>query len=331
MHLHRFFRATLALCVLASIPSISAACSVCRCGDPTFNALGTDIFASGQFRLALDYESLEKSQGSDADEHAEAESRALASTIGAFPLAHGDEEHGGREELTETRWVATASYGFTDRFQIVGRVPWSRREIRSRSESISASGLGDPEFYGIFRLWSAPWKEGMGRSSWISVFAGVKTPWGENDAASDGERLDEHVQPGTGSTDLFGGLSAARLLTERSTIYGSIQFRRTDRNDHGYLYGDSVLANLGYEQKLGERWDGALELNARDAGRDEMDADGEEDPNTGGSILFVQPRLLVHLGHNVVARLAVQIPIYDDLEGEQEEKSVVNLGLTTSF
>ncbi len=62
-----------------------------------------------------------------------------------------------------------------------------------------------------------------------------------------------------------------------------------------------------------------------------MDADGEEDPNTGGSILFVQPRLLVHLGHNVVARLAVQIPIYDDLEGEQEEKSVVNLGLTTSF
>ena len=76
-----------------------------------------------------------------------------------------------------------------------------------------------------------------------------------------------------------------------------------------------MLANLGYERKLGERWDAALELNARDAGRDEMDADGEEDPNTGGAILFLSPRLLVDLWRNLVARLAVQIPVWDDLEG----------------
>jgi len=330
MQLRYFKAAAIALFAAALLPSVTAACSVCRCGDPTFNALGTNFFTSGQFHLALDYEYLEKSQGADPEHH-EAEALAASSGLAAFPLPHGDEEHGGREELTESRFVITASYGFSERFQGVVRIPWSQREISSTSESTSASGLGDPEIYGIFRLWSAPWKEGMGRSSWVSILAGVKTPWGDNDAASGGERLDEHVQPGTGSTDWFAGLSAVHLLDERSTIYGSAQYRNTDRNDHGYLYGDSVLANLGYERKLGERWDAALELNARDAGRDEMDADGEEDPDTGGAILFFSPRLLVDLGRNIVARLAVQIPVWDDLEGEQEEKTVLNLGVTATF
>ena len=63
----------------------------------------------------------------------------------------------------------------------------------------------------------------------------------------------------------------------------------------------------------------------------EMDADGEEDPDTGGAILFLSPRLLVDLGRSFVARLAVQIPIWDDLNGEQKEKTVVNLGVTATF
>lgn len=330
MHLRHFKAAAIALFASALFPALAAACSVCRCGDPTFNALGTNIFTKGQFHLALDYEYLEKSQGSDAEHHEE-ESVALASQLGAFPLPHGDEEHGGREELTESRMVVTASYGFTERFQAVARIPWSRREIASSTESSSASGLGDPEIYGIYRLWSSPWREGLGRSSWVSLVAGVKTPWGENQAVQDGERLDEHVQPGTGSTDWFGGLSAVHLFDARSTLYGSLQYRQPDRNDFGYLYGDIFLANVGYERKFGERWDLALEANARDAGRDEIDADGEEDPDTGGAILFLSPRLLVDLGKGIVARLAVQIPVWDDLNGEQEEKSVFNIGVTATF
>ncbi len=171
----------------------------------------------------------------------------------------------------------------------------------------------------------------MGKRSWISLLAGVKTPWGENRASAAGERLDEHVQPGTGSTDLFGGFSAVHLLDLRSTLYGSVQYRRTDRNEFGYLYGNTFLANLGYERKLSARWDAALELNGRDAGRDEIDAGGEEDPNTGGVLLVLAPRLLVDLGKSVVARLAVQVPVYDGLNGAQKEKTVLNFGITATF
>lgn len=315
--------------LLACTPS--AACSVCRCGDPTFNALGTNVFARGQFQIAFDVERLEKEQGADAPESTSLPA-LLEARLTPTPLGHEDmEDHAGRETLKETRLVLTASYAFSDRFRAVVRLPWSRRELSSTAESVSVDGLGDPEIYGLFRLWSAPWRQGLGRGSWVSLVAGAKTPWGSNDEARDGVRLDEHVQPGTGSTDPFAGLSAVHLLDELSTIYGSFQARRPGRNDAGYHYGDALLANVGYERKLGKRFDAALELNARDARRDEIDRDGEEDPDTGGRIVFLSPRLLVDLGRGLVARLTVQVPIYDDLDGHQEEKTVVDLGLTASF
>ncbi|MGE0640996.1 MAG: hypothetical protein AB7G12_13175 [Thermoanaerobaculia bacterium] len=323
---------TAAACALVALMASSVpagACSVCRCGDPTFNALGTGIFERGQFRLALDWERLEKSQGADDAEPGETH---LGATSGLRTIASAHEgEHGGREELTEERLVVTLSYAPTERLELVGRLPWSRRELREEGESTSASGAGDPEFYALFRLWSAEWQQGLGRRSWLSLVGGLKTDWGENEQRRAGERLDEHLQSGTGSVDPFAGLSFVHLLDATSSLYGSAQYRRPGRNDSGYRYGDALLANAGYERKLGTRFDGTIELNYRDAAPDEIDPEGETDPDTGGAILFVSPRLLLHLGRSIVARVAVQIPVWDGLDGEQEEKTVINLGITASF
>lgn len=301
-----------------------AACSVCRCGDPTFNALGTDVFEAGRFRLALDVEHLEKEQGL-AEHEAEAPgARGLAAHVAA-------DEAGAVERLVETRSVLTLAYGFSERFQLVGRLPWSRRELSGEGEAVTADALADPELYGMLRLWSSPWQEGLGRRSWLSLVAGVKTAWGKNDARRGGERLDEHAQAGTGTTDPFAGLSFVHLLDASSTLYASAQYRRTGRNGSGYRYGAATLANFGYERKLSERWDATVELNARHAARDEVDASGEEDPNTGGSIAFLSPRVLVDLGGRVVGRLGAQFPVLDALEGEQEEKAVWSVGVTVQF
>ena len=91
------------------------------------------------------------------------------------------------------------------------------------------------------------------------------------------------------------------------------------------------MANLGYERKLGKRLDATLELNYRDADRDRVDASGTEDPNTGGALLYVTPRLLFDFGRGLVGRLAVQVPAYRDLNGEQTERAVANVGLTVLF
>ena len=296
------------LLLLVLTPSPARSCSMCRCGDPTFNALGTDIYSPGAFRLAVDWDRMEKSQGPPEESESQ-----VANTV-----------------------TATVSYSLGERLNVVARVPYSFRSLTDSmdgvSETTDAHGLADPEFFVWFRLWASPLEAGIGRRSWVSVQVGVKTPWGQDDLTGpDGDRLDEHVQPGTGSTDVFAGLGGLYMLDSVSSVFGSVQYRWTGTNRYGYQYGRIFLANLGYERKLGSVVDAVLELNDRWAGEDTVDSSGERDPDTGGSILYVTPRVLVRLWGGLVARGAVLIPTFKDLNGYQAEKAIVSAGLTWSF
>ncbi len=317
----RLFAFALGAAAFASFVLASPAlgCSMCRCGDPTFNALGTDVYAQGNFRIAIDGERFEKEQA--VSEHHGPEDGTVESTDG--------EEHTASEAQVERRVTATLSYAF-DRVNLVARLPWSDRTLETIGEpgSESSNGLADPELYALVRLWSAPFVGDLGRRAWISAVGGVKTAWGENDLKSGGERLEEHLQPGTGSTDWFGGFSGVYLFDSRSSLFGSLQFRKMGTNDFGYRYGDVRLANLGYKRKLGKRLDASLEANYRDADRDRISAEEGIDPNTGGSVLYLSPRLSADFGHGLVGRLSFQIPVADNLDGDQTEKTVANFGLT---
>ncbi len=298
----------LLLALLAGAPP-AFACSICRCGDPTFNALGKEGVGQTGLRLALDWDEVNKTQGVSGGEFG---------------------------ELRERRVTLLAAYGFSDRFNLMVRVPSSERRLTESSdgstERSDTSGLADPEIYGQVRIWSSEFDAEVGiRASLYGVF-GVKTDWGRNDLTRDGERLDEHAQPGTGSTDWFGGLAGSYQLDRQSALFASAQYRRTGRNDSGYQYGHSVLLNLAYERKVATRWDAVIEANYRKAGRDEIDSVGTADADTGGSIIYITPRVLFDAGGGWVVRGAVQIPLSQSgLNGNQEEKTVVNFGITHLF
>jgi hypothetical protein len=294
-----------ALAVLAA-PHGADACSICRCGDATFNALGKDGFAAQGFRAAFDWERFDKDEGDPADE---------------------------AESQVENRFTGLLSYGFSEQLTLFARVPYSVRDLTSSAEGQApekahTSGLSDPEIYGQVRLWASRLGAGLGRRSSLSLTGGVKTPWGRNDARQDGERVDEHAQPGTGSTDVFGSLAFLYLVDRDSALFASSGYRHTGRNDYGYRYGSSFLANVAYEHKLGKVLDGVLELNFRDAGKDQVDADGSTNDSTGGSLLYLTPRLLASLGGGFVVRAAVQIPIARSLNGFQKERAVANVGIS---
>ncbi|HUM01237.1 MAG TPA: hypothetical protein VL084_03060 [Thermoanaerobaculia bacterium] len=290
------------------IPSRARSCSICRCGDPTFNALGTDVFSAGAFRIAVDWDRMEKSQGPPEESESQ-----VSNTV-----------------------TATVSYSFGDRLNLVARVPYSFKSLTGAMDGVPETtdthGLADPEFFAWFRLWASPLEAGIGRRTWVSVQVGVKTPWGQDDLTGpDGVRLDEHAQPGTGSTDVFAGLGGFYLLDVGSSLFGSAQYRWTGTNTYGYQYGRIFLANFGYERKLGPVVDAVLELNYRWAGEDTVDSSGEKDPDTGGSILYVTPRVLVNLGGGFVARASILIPTFRSLNGYQTEKAIASAGLTYSF
>jgi len=302
----RILLASTAALSLALSAQRAEACSICRCGDPTFNALGKDVTSEPGFRFAFDIDRFSKTQGSP------------------------DEQ----DSIVEDRYTAVGAYTLGNRALLVARVPFAQRTLDERVgdevERSEASGLGDPEFSAQIRLWSSPLNGDLGRRLSFSATAGVKTNWGENDIEKDGERLDEHVQPGTGSTDPFFGVSGYYLLNTKSSLFASAQRRLPGANDFGYQYGDISLLNFAYERKLTANLDSVLELNYRHAGRDRIDDSGEHDPDTGGSILYLTPRVLVNVG-GVVVRFAAQIPVSESLYGVQDEKPVYNVGFTRSF
>jgi len=53
--------------------------------------------------------------------------------------------------------------------------------------------------------------------------------------------------------------------------------------------------------------------------------------NCRGSVLYFTPRVILDLGKGLVGRLAVQVPVYRDLNGDQTERAVANVGLTYLF
>jgi hypothetical protein len=297
------------LAVLTCAPSSVLACSICRCGDPTFNALGKEGFTALGFRTALDWERFDKDEGNPAEES---------------------------ESQVENRFTALVSYGFAERFMLSARVPLSVRRLETsvpgeETEALSTSGVSDPEIYGQLRLWASRMRAGLGRRASLSFVAGVKTPWGENNVQHGGERADEHAQPGTGSTDAFGSLAFLYLIDEDSALFASTGYRHTGENDFGYRYGSSVTANLAYEHRLGGRLDGVVELNFRHAAKDRTEAQGTLDEDTGGALLYVTPRLLVSLGRGLVLRFGAQVPLMKDLNGFQTERAVANVGITYLF
>src|SRR3954466_1065776 len=95
------------------------ACSICRCGDPTFNAMGKEGVAQTGLRFALDWDQVDKTQGAA--------------------------EEGHLDNLREQRTTALLAYGLSDRFDLMARVPYSERSLSETEdgevETTRTSGL----------------------------------------------------------------------------------------------------------------------------------------------------------------------------------------------
>jgi hypothetical protein len=121
------------------------------------------------------------------------------------------------------------------------------------------------------------------------------------------------------------------IVDMKSSVFASVQYRRTGTNDFGYRYGSVTLLNAAYERKLSSAVDAVVDLNYRHAQKDRVNGVGDEDPNTGGDILYLTPRAVIDLGRGLAGRAAIQIPLVRALYGDQTERFVASLGLTYLF
>lgn len=226
------------------------------------------------------------------------------------------------------------SYGVIENFQ-VGLAIGYYDAVKAREAEFDP-GTGETEMV-TFNPdgWTDLWLTGKyrfyhGPLGHIAVLGGVKFPTGRNNVHnSEGERVEPSATAGSGAYDGAIGLAYSRFLTKQLTMDAGAQYTIRGEADD-FRLGDRIDAGLAVAYRLMEDIEKPFqpsvfaELNFRHLNKSEED--GDKDPNTGGSVLFVTPGVRARFGPNLSLTVAAPIPVYQDLNGEQLETDFKVLG-----
>ncbi len=177
-------------------------------------------------------------------------------------------------------------------------------------------GLTDLLLTGKYRVYRGP----IGQ---IALIGGVKIPTGRHDVRNNlGEQLEPSATAGSGSWDFVAGAAWSRYLTPQLTMDVSALYTiRTEHDD--FRLGDRFDAGVALAYRFTEdiehypQFGVFVEANVRHLAKSE-DA-GANDPNTGGTALFVSPGVRVGFSKQATFTVAPQLPVVQDLNGEQLE------------
>jgi hypothetical protein len=229
------------------------------------------------------------------------------------------------------------AYGITDDFQLAATTGYyyaSNFVSADRAaDGTVDSGTADPA--GLTDLWlTGKYRFVQGQPGNISAVAGIKLPTGRSDVTLDnGERLEPSSQPGSGAWDFQAGVAYSRFLTSRLTIDASLLYTFRTRRDE-FKVGDRFDGGMALAYRLTEdintfpQWSVFGELNSVWVEKDHPEEG--PNPNTGGFTVFLTPGARVRFTPHVALTLAPSIPVYQDLNGDQD-KTQFKAAATLSF
>ena len=297
----RLLRVGLAVAVLG-VARPALACSICGCGDPLLVA-SDPAAITGRLRLQLDTEYLRVDAGNEEDPSL-------------------------TDELTQWSFRLNAVYRPAELLSVSATLPVVSKDLRAVGGGTSASlsdvtGLGDLEVAARYALWRRV-NLGVGRVQELALSAGSSVPTGPNDLRSDGERIDEHGQPGRGAWGPFAGIHY-RYEQGRWLSFASLSGRVHSENGHAYTYGPALLWSVHGQYLPAKRIALDLGLDGRYAAVDEED--GATAENTGGTVLSAAPGVYLNALGGAWLFVRGQIPFYENLRGEQDQLPSVVTGI----
>jgi len=240
------------------------------------------------------------------------------------------DEEPGMEEEREHRVAGFALWRPLNRIAFLGRLPYNFKEITETPEGGTATtqrsnGLGDAELLALAGLVHT-----VGRvSTTLGVVGGVIAPTGSSNAKNGaGERLDAHLQPGTGAWSGTAGVNFA--LSGAGGIWDtSLLGRVNGTNSHDYHYGNVLLYNAGFTSRVWKNIQFLAQINGRSAKRDQRE-EGTLDENTGGTVTYASPGVRWYTAFGLTLEGAVQVPFQQSLYGVQTEHTTGRLTLSMS-
>ncbi|WP_428309782.1 hypothetical protein [Hydrocarboniphaga sp.] len=288
----------MAAALLLAAADPAAACSTCKCGDYTITLLGAEKPYSGRFRLGLDYLLRSETAGAGLDGQKTDEQRA---TLGL-------------------------AYSLTQDITLALQVPFVRKQIESPNlAKQSAQGLGDIDVTGRWVAYRSPGGD-SGRHL-AGLRAGLRLPTADQ-IKDHGELLDIDVQPDAGATvPSLGGWYGYYRYPWFATV-SATYFKYTEGHQD-FRGGDvaliSALAQYGITQSVALQ----LGVDARQSQKNQFS--GVDDPDSGGFLTMGFAGAALRIGDDFLINAGAQVPLIQNLNGEQDEDPALRVGVTYDF
>ncbi len=249
----------------------------------------------------------------------------------------GDDPSGAERDRTAWSANSVLGYGATGKLALFGVLPYVDKHLELIEDGArrarSARGLGDMRFLGRYTLFKKDWPQ---RTFRVAPFVGLEVPTGEDDESDSFGSLPANVQPGSGSWDPFGGV----VLT-----YQTLDFQvdaqvsyQANTEANGFEFGDVARLDASLQYRLWPR-----EINSGLPGfvyaifeanlvyKDNNQSAGAEDPNSGGTTLFIFPGLQ-YVTKRWIVEAGVQLAALQDLNGTAlEDDYIVRAGFRVNF
>ena len=217
----------------------------------------------------------------------------------------------------ENRTVVGVDHGFDRDLTLSALIPLVDRELESFGTKRGSSGLGDIALLAKYRLLREEFPQGGFN---VSLVGGAELPTGSTSERSGGLRLDPKLQPGSGAVNPFlafgGTYSIGRVRYDARTFYKLNLEGAQDYDPGNFLaLGASAAYRFLHKKYPGPSASAKLGLQWNHEGS--ATQSGSLLPNTGGEELLGQVSLGWHPVPQVDISLSVDVPLYQDLNGEQ--------------
>ena len=229
--------------------------------------------------------------------------------------------------------ISMLGYGITRDLAVFAVLPYTDKRLSmnmgGQGINRSQAGFGDAMFMGRYTAFEA---NATGHTFRIAPFLGVKAPTGNDHASDSLGRLPPMIRPGSGSWDWQGGAVASYQTLDWG---GDVQLAYQSNGEaNGFRAGAVTRLDLSVQRRL---WPGTLgtgvpgflygglETNLIHAARDRVP--GADDPNSGGTTLFLTPTLQ-YVTRKWVLEAGIQVPVSQRLNGTALKNDYI---LTTGF
>jgi hypothetical protein len=221
-------------------------------------------------------------------------------------------------------------YGFTEKFALIGVMPYLDKTLHVGGVERGDRGSGDSTLLARHQVWQV---DRPGETFRGQLLGGLKLPTGRDDERDTFGRLPQPLQLGSGSYDPIVAAVFSWQRLQWQADFDVVYKINTEANS--FRFGNTLAHDAAFQYRLRPQTlsasgvpsfvYGVLELNGLWAERDRFR--GVKLADSGGYTLFVSSGLQ-YVTQRWLAEVAVQLPVVQNLNGDQLE---INYTLVAGF